>query len=65
MVFFESPKRLIKTLSVMKETFLPSRQVVICREMTKLHEEVIRGSIIEILKKSFYPGHKGGGVSIS
>ena len=51
MVFFESPKRLIKTLSVMKETFLPSRQVVICREMTKLHEEVIRGSIAEILKK--------------
>ena len=51
LVFFESPKRLIKTLSVMKKIYPSTRQVVICREMTKKHEEVIRGSISEILSK--------------
>jgi len=49
LVFFESPKRLVKTLSVMKKTFPSTRRAVICREMTKKHEEVIRGSIYEIL----------------
>ena len=51
LVFFESPKRLIKTLSVMKNIYPSTRQVVICREMTKKHEEVIRGSICEIYKQ--------------
>ena len=51
LVFFESPKRLIKTLSVMKMIYPSTRQVVICREMTKKHEEVIRGSIYEIHKQ--------------
>ena len=51
LVFFESPKRLIKTLSVMKKIYPSTRQIVICREMTKKHEEVIRGSISEIHKQ--------------
>ena len=49
--FFESPKRLIKSLLVMKRIYPPTKRVVICREMTKKHEEVIRGSISEVLKE--------------
>ena len=50
-VFFESPKRLVKTLSVMKKIYPSNRRAAICREMTKKHEEVIRGSISKILKR--------------
>ncbi len=51
LVFFESPKRLIKTLSVMQKIYPSDRRAVVCREMTKKHEEVIRGSISKILKR--------------
>ena len=51
LVFFESPKRLVKTLSVMQKVYPSYRRAAICREMTKKHEEVIRGSISEILSK--------------
>ena len=51
LVFFESPKRLIKSLLVMKKIYPPTKRVVICREMTKKHEEVIRGSISEVVKE--------------
>ena len=51
LVFFESPKRLVKTLSVMEKIYPSTRRIVICREMTKKHEEVIRGSISEILEQ--------------
>ena len=50
LIFFESPKRLIRTLSVMKEIFSSTRQIAICREMTKIHEEVLRGSVREVLE---------------
>lgn len=42
MVFFESPKRLEKTLAVAAEIFGSDRLCAICRELTKLHEEVVR-----------------------
>ena len=51
LVFFESPKRLVKTLSVMQKIYTSTRRVVICREMTKKYEEVLRGSISEIHKQ--------------
>ena len=51
LVFFESPKRLLKTLSVMKEVYPSTKRIVICREMTKKYEEVFRGSISEIFEK--------------
>tara|TARA_B100001057_G_scaffold425116_1_gene448327 strand:- start:101 stop:916 length:816 start_codon:yes stop_codon:yes gene_type:complete len=59
LVFFESPKRLVKTLSVMNKIYPSSKQVVVCREMTKIHEEVIRGSISEILEKMSLRDVKG------
>lgn len=47
-VFFESPRRLIETLYCIKEGF-GDRQVVILKEMTKLHEEVVRGQVDDII----------------
>ncbi len=48
-IAFEAPHRLIDTLTDIHET-LGDRQVVVCRELTKLHEEVFRGTITEALE---------------
>ncbi|MGX6970209.1 16S rRNA (cytidine(1402)-2'-O)-methyltransferase [Vagococcus bubulae] len=48
-IFYESPYRVEKTLETMKQAFSEETQVVLCRELTKLHEEYIRGSIKEVL----------------
>ena len=46
-IFYESPYRLEKTLSLMKE-ILGNPQVAVARELTKVHEEVVRGSLEEV-----------------
>jgi len=48
MVFFEAPHRLAETVSEMAQIFGPDRLAVICRELTKTHEEVIRGTLSEL-----------------
>lgn len=48
-VFYESPHRLIKTLTQLKEFFGPERKVSISRELTKMHEETRRGTITEVI----------------
>ncbi|MGY5318271.1 16S rRNA (cytidine(1402)-2'-O)-methyltransferase [Neomicrococcus lactis] len=48
MVFFEAPHRLETLLSAMQDAFGDERRVSVCRELTKLHEEVIRGSLAEV-----------------
>jgi 16S rRNA (cytidine1402-2'-O)-methyltransferase len=48
MVFFESPRRLGRTLAEMAETFGSDRRAVICRELTKTHEEIRRGTLTEL-----------------
>jgi 16S rRNA (cytidine1402-2'-O)-methyltransferase len=48
MVFFEAPHRLAETINEMVQVFGPDRQAVICRELTKTHEEIIRGSLEEL-----------------
>jgi 16S rRNA (cytidine1402-2'-O)-methyltransferase len=45
LVFFESPRRLAVTLAGLAEAFGPDRAAVVCRELTKTHEEVIRGTV--------------------
>ena len=47
-VLFEAPHRLLETISVAKEILGGDRRAVICREMTKTYEEIIRGSISEL-----------------
>ncbi len=59
LVFFESPKRIFKTLILMKKIYPSSKKVVICREMTKKHEEVLRGTISSILDEVFSRNIKG------
>lgn len=48
MVFFESPNRLAAALADMASVLGAARRVVVCRELTKLHEEVQRGTASEL-----------------
>lgn len=50
MIFYESPHKLLKTLSNFIEYFGPERQVSVSRELTKMYEETVRGSTEELLK---------------
>ena len=45
MIFYEAPHKLLSTLEAMAEVFGPDRPVSLCRELTKLHEEVIRTTL--------------------
>ncbi|MBQ4166486.1 MAG: 16S rRNA (cytidine(1402)-2'-O)-methyltransferase [Oscillospiraceae bacterium] len=48
LIFYEAPHKLIKTLQDMKASFGGDRYCALCRELTKLHEEVIRGTLDEL-----------------
>lgn len=48
MVFFEGPSRLAETLTAMADAFGADRRAAVCRELTKLHEEVVRGPLAEL-----------------
>lgn len=50
MVFYESPHKLIKTLGHFTEYFGEDRRISVSREITKMHEETIRGSASEVLQ---------------
>jgi 16S rRNA (cytidine1402-2'-O)-methyltransferase len=52
LVFFESPRRLAATLAEMAQAFGPQRRAVICRELTKTHEEVIRGPLADLAERA-------------
>ena len=45
MIFYEAPHKLLATLESMAEAFGPDRPISLCRELTKLHEEVIRTTL--------------------
>lgn len=47
MVFFEAPHRVLKTMTELSEMGLDDRLCVCCRELSKIHEEIWRGSIKE------------------
>lgn len=48
LIFYEAPHKLTKTLEDMKAAFGGDRYCALCRELTKLHEEVIRGTLSEL-----------------
>jgi len=49
MVLYESPHRLVKTLTELSEHLGSERQAAVCRELTKVYEEVVRGTLSELL----------------
>ena len=49
-IFFESPKRLKKSINNMQKIFESSRRISICKEMTKLHENIIIDNLSNIMK---------------
>ncbi|WP_302963082.1 16S rRNA (cytidine(1402)-2'-O)-methyltransferase [uncultured Adlercreutzia sp.] len=61
LVFYESPNRLVATLSVIAEV-LPLRKVAVCRELTKLHEEVARGSAADLAERFAVRAEEPGGI---
>ena len=50
MIFYESPHKLLKTLAQFAEFFGEDRRISVSREISKLHEETIRGSVKEVLE---------------
>ena len=64
MIFYESPYRLVKTLEQFAEFFGDDRQASVCREISKLHEESVRGTLSEIIDH-FKQTEPRGGVDIS
>ncbi|HAH35489.1 MAG TPA: 16S rRNA (cytidine(1402)-2'-O)-methyltransferase [Algoriphagus sp.] len=49
MIFYESPHRLLKTLAQLAEAFGEDRQACVSREISKLHEENVRGTLVELI----------------
>jgi 16S rRNA (cytidine1402-2'-O)-methyltransferase len=49
MIFYESPHRIVKALQQFAETFGAERRMSACREISKLYEESVRGTIAEVL----------------
>ncbi len=49
MIFYESPYRLVKTLEQFAEAYGADRQVSVCREISKVHEESVRGTLEEVI----------------
>lgn len=50
MIFYESPYRVLKTLQQFEEVFGSDRQVSACREISKIHEESVRGTLAEVIE---------------
>ena len=51
MIFYEAPHKLTYTLADMCEAFGETRKIALVRELTKLHEEVFRGTLADAVKK--------------
>jgi 16S rRNA (cytidine1402-2'-O)-methyltransferase len=50
LIFYEAPHRIVATLQDAGEIFGAARLIVVARELTKVHEELLRGSAFEVLK---------------
>lgn len=59
MIFYESPHKLLKTLTHFSEYFGEDRPVSVSRELTKLYEETVRGSISEVIEHFTNKAPKG------
>ncbi len=59
MIFYEAPHKLLSTLEDMAEAFGESRPISLCRELTKLHEEVVRTTLGAAIEKYTQTPPKG------
>ena len=59
MIFYEAPHKLVATLEDMAEVFGADRPISLCRELTKLHEEVVRTTLGEAVEKYTENAPKG------
>jgi 16S rRNA (cytidine1402-2'-O)-methyltransferase len=63
-IAFESPNRVVKSLEAIKETYGDNTTVCVARELTKLHEEYIRGRVVEVLEELSKRGEIKGEIVI-
>ena len=59
MIFYEAPHKLLSTLEDLSEAFGPERPISLCRELTKLHEEVVRTTLAEAVARYTQAPPKG------
>ncbi len=59
MIFYESPYRVVKTLEQFAEAFGGDRPVSVCREISKVHEESVRGTLTEVI--AYFKEHEPRG----
>ena len=59
MIFYEAPHKLLSTLEDLAETFGADRKISLCRELTKLHEEVVRTTLGEAIERYTENAPKG------
>lgn len=62
LIWYESPQRLLKTLDLLRRHFGAERRACVARELTKLHEEVRRGTLAEL--HAYYLAHPPKGECI-
>ena len=63
LIFYESPHRIVATLEAVAEVF-PQREVAVCRELTKLHEEVLRGPAVQLAEELRARGEVKGEIAL-
>jgi 16S rRNA (cytidine1402-2'-O)-methyltransferase len=51
LVFYEAPHRILRTLADLEAVFGPAVRVVLARELTKIHEEFLRGTVVEVRRE--------------
>ena len=59
MIFYEAPHKLVSTLEDLSEAFGADRKISLCRELTKLHEEVVRTTLGDAIEKYTANAPKG------
>ena len=59
MIFYEAPHKLVSTLEDLSEAFGADRKISLCRELTKLHEEVVRTTLGEAIERYTANAPKG------
>jgi 16S rRNA (cytidine1402-2'-O)-methyltransferase len=62
LVFFESPRRVAATVAELQASFGDDRAAVVCRELTKTHEEIVRGTLSELTAWAAAREQESGGI---